>query len=77
LQIGGDPGPGNWQLTADAPWIILSEAAGSSATTVTVSVDATDLDAGTYPATITLTSDNGGIPRVIRVSLRIARCEGG
>jgi sugar lactone lactonase YvrE len=77
LQIGGDPGPGNWQLTADAPWIVLSEAAGSSATTVTVSVDATDLDAGTYPATLTLTSDNGGVPRVIRVSLRVARCEGG
>jgi YD repeat-containing protein len=65
----------SWSATVvtagSTPWLVLSAVSGTTPSTVTVSIDPSQLPPGTYTGTITFTAPNGtvGSPRAISVLL--------
>ena len=68
-------GGGSLVFTAsdDAPWLSVTPASGSAPRDLSVSVDTTGLAAGSYSATVTVTSSGtSGSPKQIPVTLTVA-----
>jgi len=62
----------DWSLTDSALWLDCSPISGTQNGLVTVSVDPSGLPAGTYTATITVTSTNAfNTPQTIAVTLKV------
>ena len=61
-----------WTVTDNAAWLACAPASGTGAASVTVSVDASALAAGTYTAEITVTDPSAGnSPQTIDVTLNV------
>jgi len=67
----------NWTATDDAAWLGVSPASGSGTAKLTVSVDPTGLDPGTYNGTVTV-SDSAATnsPQTVAVTLRVYAADG-
>jgi len=62
----------NWTLTINSYWLHCSHPGGTDAETVTVSVDSSGLEAGTYTGTITISAPGAvNSPRTVLVSLHV------
>jgi photosystem II stability/assembly factor-like uncharacterized protein len=62
----------NWTLTINSDWLHCSHPGGTDAETVTVSVDSSGLEAGTYTGTITISAPGAvNSPRTVLVSLHV------
>lgn len=62
----------NWTVKSDAPWLTCSPASGSDSATVSVKVNTTKLNVGTYTATITVDAPNvTNAPLYITVKLTV------
>jgi len=69
-----DEGSGtiNWTATTSAPWLNLSSSAGSTPSTMNVSVNSSGLAAGDYTGTITINASSGNHrTQTISVSLTV------
>ena len=63
-------GIANWTVSDNASWLSISPTSGSSSSTLTATVNATGLTAGTYPGTITV-SATGATSRTVGVTLTV------
>jgi hypothetical protein len=62
----------NWTVTVDRDWLSCSPEFGINSGKVTVTVDATELDAGSYTGTVTITAPSTiGSPQTVAVSLTV------
>jgi hypothetical protein len=68
----GGCGPCHWEISDDATWLSETPGSGDWPTEVTVSVDTTGLNAGTYHATVALDRGEGVDRTTIPVVLRVA-----
>jgi len=74
-----NPGTGvlNWTAAASADWISVTPAAGTGAGVLTIGIARTDLAAGDYPGSVTVTDPNASnSPATITVFLHVTE-EGG
>lgn len=60
-----------WSATVDVPWLTLSQGAGRTPSTVALSVDGANLEAGTYKGTISILAP-GAVPAQAAISLTLA-----
>jgi len=66
-----------WEASADASWLLLSETSGTTPAAVWLSVNTGGLSAGTYSATVTVTSpDLPGARKTTRVTLQVPLAAG-
>jgi len=72
LVSNGGGGTLSWTATDDQTWLGVSPAAGTGAAKLTVSVDATGMDPGTYTGTVTV-SDSAATnsPQTVAVTLKV------
>jgi len=78
--ISAIAGPIDWQLSNEAPWLIVSQNYGVATAEhnmVTVNVDTTGIDIGSYNTDILFTSVKDGRTRNIPVSLFVTNAEVG
>ena len=65
-------GPLNWSVSVDAAWLGVSPASGSGVGRISVSVDTTGLDSGTYTGTVTVTDPSAtNSPQTVAVTLKV------
>jgi Calx-beta domain-containing protein/beta-propeller repeat-containing protein len=61
----------NWHAEENIPWLTLNHTDGVGPTTVTATVNTTNLAPGTYTGTIVVTGDTGDSPQLIEVTLTV------
>jgi Viral BACON domain len=62
----------SWTVTDDAGWLSCAPASGTGSGEVTVTANATGLGAGTYGATVSVSSGNAGnSPQTVAVTLKV------
>jgi len=67
----------NWNATADQPWINLNPASGTAPSTITVSLNAVSLAAGSYSGRITISAPEAqGSPTIVIVTLSLGAAGG-
>lgn len=62
----------DWNLTADQPWISFSSTSGQTDAEVVVTANPSNLDPGTYTATLTLTEPTANQSKTINVTFEVA-----
>lgn len=66
------PGTLNWKATSDSSWLLVAPNAGTDTSTLYIGVNATDLAAGTYTGTVSVSASNAtNSPRTISVYLTV------
>jgi hypothetical protein len=59
-----------WSVSADQPWITLSQTSGTNSGTVTIGVNTAGLSPGSYSGTITVTSNGGSKTGTINLNIK-------